>query len=212
MSDAYFESAFADVPVMGIFRRQGLERTLELAESAWNAGVRIMEVPVMGAEDLPVLRAVAQAARMRGFEVGAGTIISPDQLASVRDAGAGFTVAPGFDPEVAAASVALGMPHIPGVATGSEVQAALRAGFTWLKAFPAERLGPAWIRHLHGPFPQVRFVATGGVTPQTAPAFLEAGCKVVALGSAFGTQHEIAEVGEMIRSARSRRGDTSSPE
>lgn len=202
MSDNYFESAFADVPVMGIFRRQGLERTVELAEAAWNAGVRIMEVPVMGEDDLPVLRAVADAARGRGYDVGAGTITSVEQLEPVRDAGAGFTVAPGFDPDVASASIALGLPHIPGVATGSEVQAALRAGLTWLKAFPAERLGPEWIRHLHGPFPQVRFVATGGITPKTARAFLEAGCRVVALGSAFGSQSEIAEVGEMLASTR----------
>ncbi|MGX5771608.1 bifunctional 4-hydroxy-2-oxoglutarate aldolase/2-dehydro-3-deoxy-phosphogluconate aldolase [Microbacterium trichothecenolyticum] len=201
MSDAYFESTFADVPVMGIFRRQGLERTLELAEAAWRVGVRIMEVPVMSPNDLPVLRAVADLARERGLEVGAGTITSVEQLDAVREAGAGFTVAPGFDPEVAAASHARGMPHIPGVATGTEVQAALRAGLTWLKAFPAERLGPTWIRHLHGPFPQVRFVATGGVTPETARSFLDAGCRIVALGTAFDNQAQIAKLGAILAPA-----------
>ncbi|WP_127792107.1 bifunctional 4-hydroxy-2-oxoglutarate aldolase/2-dehydro-3-deoxy-phosphogluconate aldolase [Agromyces sp. LHK192] len=198
MTDAYFQSTFADVPVMGIFRRQGLERTMQLAEAAWDVGVRIMEVPVMDSEDLVVLRAVADAARDRGLDVGAGTIVSVEQLDAVAAAGAAFTVAPGFDAEVAAASVARGLPHIPGVATGSEVQAALRAGFTWLKAFPAERLGPAWIRHLHGPFPQVRFVATGGVTPETAQSFLDAGCRVVALGSAFDNEEQIAKLGAIL--------------
>ncbi|MFT4210833.1 MAG: bifunctional 4-hydroxy-2-oxoglutarate aldolase/2-dehydro-3-deoxy-phosphogluconate aldolase [Microbacterium sp.] len=199
MSDDYFTHTFSDVPVMGIFRRQGLERTLQLADAAWDAGVRIMEVPVMGPDDVPVLRAVAEAARARGLDVGAGTIISPEQIEIVAEAGAAFTVAPGFDPDVAAASVAQGLPHIPGVASGSEVQAALRAGFTWLKAFPAERLGPQWIRHLRGPFPQVRFVATGGVTPETAATFLEAGCRVVALGSAFDTAEQIDKVGRLLR-------------
>ena len=199
MTDEYFTRIFAAVPVMGIFRRQGLARTLELAETAWTVGVRIMEVPVMGAEDLPVLRAVVEAGRARGFDVGAGTIISADQLDAVAEAGAAFTVAPGLDPEVAAASKAHGLPHIPGVATGSEIQAALKLGLTWLKAFPAERLGPAWIRHQSGPLPQVRFVATGGVTPETAGDFLAAGCRVVALGSAFDNEEQIAKVGALVR-------------
>ncbi|HKP05939.1 MAG TPA: bifunctional 4-hydroxy-2-oxoglutarate aldolase/2-dehydro-3-deoxy-phosphogluconate aldolase [Microbacterium sp.] len=199
MTDAYFTRTFADVPVMGIFRRQGLARTLELAETAWAVGVRIMEVPVMGPEDLPVLHAVVEAGRARGVDVGAGTIISADQVGAVAEAGAAFTVAPGLDPEVAAASKAHGLPHIPGVATGSDIQAALKQGLTWLKAFPAERLGPAWIRHQSGPFPQVRFVATGGVTPDTAGDFLAAGCRVVALGSAFDNEEQITTVGALLQ-------------
>ena len=199
MTDDYFTRTFADVPIMGIFRRQGLERTLQLADAAWTAGVRIMEVPVMSAEDLTVLRAVAAAGRERGFDVGAGTIISAEQIDDVAAAGAAFAVAPGLDPDVAAASVARGLPHIPGVATGTEIQAALRLGLTWLKAFPAERLGPAWIRHQSGPFPQVRFVATGGVTPETAGDFLAAGCRVVALGSAFDNEEQIAKVGALLQ-------------
>lgn len=199
MSDDYFEKTFENIPVMGIFRRQGLDRTLALADAAWNAGVRIVEVPVMDEDDLPVLRAVVEVARGRGLDVGAGTITAVGQLDAVADAGAAFTVAPGFDPEVAAASVARGLPHIPGVATGTEVQAALRAGFTWLKAFPAERLGPEWIKHQRGPFPKVRFVATGGVTPESARTFLDAGCRVVALGSAFDTEAQIAKVGRLLR-------------
>lgn len=199
MTDDYFTRTFADVPVMGIFRRQGLQRTLQLADAAWTAGVRIMEVPVMSAEDLTVLRAVAAAGRERGFDVGAGTIISAEQIDDVAAAGAAFTVAPGLDAAVAAASPARGLPHIPGVATGTEIQAALRLGLTWLKAFPAERLGPAWIRHQSGPFPQVRFVATGGVTPETAGDFLAAGCRVVALGSAFDNEEQIAKVGALLQ-------------
>ena len=200
MTDAYFEKTFGEVPVMGIFRRQGLERTLRLADAAWDAGVRIMEVPVMEPDDYEVLAAVAEKARERGLDVGAGTVVTHEQIHAAKDAGAAFTVAPGFDAEIAAASVAAGLPHIPGVGTGSEVQAALRAGYTWQKAFPAERLGPAWVKHLHGPFPQVRFVATGGVTPETAQSFLDAGCRVVALGSAFDTEEQIARLGEILRS------------
>lgn len=200
MSDAYFSTTFADVPIMGILRGQGLERTMLLANAAWDAGVRILEVPVQAPEDLDVLAAVSHEARDRGLDVGAGTIIFADQLTAVKKAGAAFTVAAGFDKEVARASVELGLPHIPGAATGTEIQAALSDGFVWLKAFPAERLGPQWIRHQHGPFPHVRFIATGGVTPETMSSFLDAGCRVVALGSAFDTEEQIAKVSELISS------------
>lgn len=198
MSHEFFDTTFADVPVMGIFRRQGLERTLALAEAAWDAGVKVMEVPVMDLDDLTVLRAVAAAAAERGHPVGAGTITSVDQLDAVTRAGAAFTVAPGLDPDVAHASIARELPHIPGVASATDIQAALKLGLTWLKAFPAERLGPAWIRHQHGPFPHIQFVATGGVTPETAGDFLSAGCRVVALGSAFDTEAQISKIRSLL--------------
>jgi 2-dehydro-3-deoxyphosphogluconate aldolase/(4S)-4-hydroxy-2-oxoglutarate aldolase len=153
---------------------------------------------------------VAERARDRGLDVGAGTIISTSQLELARDAGAAFTVAPGFDLDVARASTELGLHHIPGVASGTEIQAALRAGFTWLKAFPAERLGPSWIRHQHGPFPQVRFVATGGVTPESAAGFLAAGCRVVGLGSAFDDEQQIAKVGALLADHTGAQRSTSS--
>ena len=199
MTDEFFARTFAEVPIMGIFRRQGMTRTLALANAAWDAGVRTIEVTVQVPEDLSVLSAVARAAQERGLVVGAGTITSVDQLGQVRTAGASFTVAPGFSEAVALASTHLGLPHIPGVATATEIQTAMARGFRWLKAFPAERLGPEWIRHQRGPFPNVQFVATGGVTPETANSFLRAGCRVVALGSAFDSQEQIAKVGALIR-------------
>lgn len=202
MNELYFDTAFGEVPIMGIFRGLGPRRTLALAEAAWSLGVRVVEVPVMNAEDLTTLRAVAEQGRARGLDVGAGTIVSPFQIDEVVKAGASFTVAPGLDCDVAEASVAAGLPHLPGVATGSEVQAASRLGFRWLKAFPAEQLGPKWIGHLHGPFPDVRFVAAGGITTANAMSFLDAGCHVVALGSAFETESAIAEMGAILSSTR----------
>ena len=96
--------------------------------------------------------------------------------------GAAFTVAPGYDREIAAASWAKGMPHLPGVATATDVQRALADGHTWLKAFPASVLGPDWIRAMRGPFPEARFVATGGIQRGNAAGFLRAGASMVAIG------------------------------
>lgn len=96
-------------------------------------------------------------------------------------AGAQYTVAPGLDLTVLAA----GLPHLPGVATATEVPHARAAGCRWLKAFPAVALGPAWLRAITGPFPDVAIVATGGLRLADVPEYLAAGARVVALGTAL---------------------------
>lgn len=196
-SDAWFEAAFAEVRVLAILRGLGVERSLEVARAAWAAGVRIVEAPVQSDEDLAALRALVDAAPA-GCPVGAGTIVDPEQVSVVRDAGAVFTVSPGLDVDVVAASLAAGLPTVPGVATASEIQAATRLGLGWLKAFPAAQLGPDWIRAQHGPFPDVAFMATGGVTIENAPAFLAAGCRAVALGSALADPAQLDDIARLV--------------
>ncbi|MEK8105663.1 bifunctional 4-hydroxy-2-oxoglutarate aldolase/2-dehydro-3-deoxy-phosphogluconate aldolase [Micromonospora sp. M12] len=106
--------------------------------------------------------------------VGAGTVLDVDQVAAAADAGAQFTVAPGLDLTVADAAAA--RPAAPArCGHPTEAQQALRHGLTWLKAFPAISLGPAWFKALAGPLPQLRFVATGGLDASNAEAFLQAG-------------------------------------
>jgi 2-dehydro-3-deoxyphosphogluconate aldolase/(4S)-4-hydroxy-2-oxoglutarate aldolase len=77
------------------------------------------------------------------------------------------------------------IPMLPGVSTPSEVQIASALGLSWMKAFPAQWLGAGWFRHIRGPFPQVRFVATGGLDATNARQFLDVGVRVVAVGSAL---------------------------
>ena len=172
--------------VMVILRDLGPATTLARAEQAWAAGVRLVEVTIGTADAVDSLRTTVEAGRARGLPVAAGTVLTPDAVRAAAAAGAVCTVAPGFDPEVLAASRAAGLPHLPGVATPTDVHRAVRAGCGWLKAFPAISLGPAWFTAMRGPFPGVCFVATGGITPATAPAFLDAGARVVGLGSAGG--------------------------
>lgn len=183
---------------MGIFRGQGRDDTLALCHAAWDAGVVLVEIPLMGEDDLVVLEAAVSEGASRGRFVGAGTIISADQVEAVRRRGGAFTVAPGFDSEVAGASVAAGLPHLPGVATGGEVQAAFSAGFRWQKAFPASVLGSEWVRAMRAPFPEVSFVATGGISARNASEFLNAGCRGLAVGSAFESTESAAELAAAI--------------
>ena len=191
MSDDWFERELAPVPVMAILRGLGVDASLALAERLWDAGLRTLELPIQRPDDLVALEAVAAAGRERGLAVGAGTVVRVDQVDAAVRAGAAFTVSPGLDPEVVAASLAAGLPTLPGVGTGTEVQHAVRLGLGWLKAFPAAQLGAGWCAAMHGPFPDVRFVATGGVTVATAREFLAGGARVVALGSALADPSEL---------------------
>ncbi|SIN69034.1 bifunctional 4-hydroxy-2-oxoglutarate aldolase/2-dehydro-3-deoxy-phosphogluconate aldolase [Agromyces cerinus] len=185
ISNAEFDAIFEGQPLMAIFRGMGAERSLELAELAWGLGIDVIELPIQTEADLEALRAVAAAGRAAGRIVGAGTVVSVRHVELAASAGAAFTVSPGFDPVVSRASAQAGLPPMPGVATATEVQAAMASGLTWLKAFPASLLGPAWFQAMAAPFPGARFVATGGMDASNAGAFLARGVRAVAVGSAL---------------------------
>ncbi len=134
--------------------------------------------------------------------VGAGTIVRSEQVDLVAGIGAAFTVSPGLDPEVVRASWAAGLPALPGVGTATDVQLAVKLGLTWLKAFPASVLTPAWFAAMRGPFPQVRFCATGGVDAVNASTFLDAGAQMVAVGSALADDRQLAALADLVRARR----------
>lgn len=183
--DDYFDAALGDQPFMGVFRSLPPAQAVARATRAWDAGVRNVEIPVQTTDAMPTLEAVIAAGRERGLPVGAGTIVTAEQLDAVQRAGAAYTVSPGFDEAIVRESADRALPHLPGVATASEVLAARRAGLRWVKAFPASVLGASWIAAMRGPFPDQRFVVTGGMNVDVAPAFLAAGARTVAMGDAF---------------------------
>ncbi len=185
MIEDFFDRHLAGSGVLVILRGFGPDRTVELCQRAWRLGVELVEIPIQSDDDLAALERAAAEGRRTGRIVGAGTVTTPRLVAEAAGAGARFTVAPGLDPEVAVASVDRGLPHLPGVATASEVHHAARLGIRWQKMFPAAQLGADWIAAMHGPFPHVRFVATGGIDPAGAAAFRRRGAAAVALGSSF---------------------------
>ncbi|OUZ11605.1 2-dehydro-3-deoxyphosphogluconate aldolase [Aeromicrobium sp. PE09-221] len=183
--DEFFSHHLDRYPVMAIFRGRPPAETLDLCRAAWSTGVDLIEVPVQGPEARESFRAAVRLGASEGKHVGAGTVLSVEQLEAVSADGAAFTVAPGFDAEVVSRARELGVPHLPGVATATEIDRALRAGCRWLKAFPAAQLGVGWAGAQGGPFPDAAFVATGGIDAENAADFLTAGYRAVAVGSAF---------------------------
>jgi len=118
--------------------------------------------------------AIRRVARNDELLVGAGTILSPDQLALAVDAGARFAVAPGTNESVVDAAREAGIPFIPGVATPSEIERARSRGCHVLKVFPASVLGgPAFLNAVAPVYRDVRFVPTGGVRPENVSSYLE---------------------------------------
>jgi len=195
----WFDEAFATTPVMAILRATGRERSLQLAHTAWDLGIRTVEVTVQSPEDLEALTAVAAAGRERDLAVGAGTVMTRQGVLDAAEAGAAFLVSPGLDLDLVEFAHTRGLPFLPGVSTAGEIQAASTAGLRWLKAFPAAALGHAWFTAMRGPFPQVSFVATGGMNAALTPSYLDAGVKVVAVGSALANPEELAALAEVMK-------------
>lgn len=198
MTADLFRESFDSLPLMAILRGFDVERTVEVSRRAWDIGIRLVEVPVQSDTAVTALRAAVAAGAERGAVVGAGTVTTVERVERAAEAGAKYTVAPGFSREVAEASRTAGLPHLPGVATASEVQQAEALGFTWLKAFPAADLGSSWIRSMAGPFPQARFVATGGMNLNNTKEFLDAGAAAVSLGSALSDPAQFARLPGLI--------------
>jgi 2-dehydro-3-deoxyphosphogluconate aldolase/(4S)-4-hydroxy-2-oxoglutarate aldolase len=188
-------------PLVAILRGMGTSEAITIAERVWDRGIGIVEVPVQDSASFGTFQAVLNHGAERGEAVGAGTIVDVELLRRVVDAGASFTVAPGLDLGVLHASISAGVPHLPGVATATEVQTALRAGCAVVKAFPASSLSSRWVREMRGPFPQVSCVATGGIDASNAAEFLTAGAIALGVGSALHSTPSASELFDIVEEA-----------
>ena len=188
--------------VIAVLRRiEPLGALLALVDELADAGVRAFEVTFdapSGADDLRAAREHL-AGRVDGLVVGAGTVTTPDRLASAVEAGADFGVSPLLDRELTARAVAAGLPFVPAGMTPTEVAAAWDAGATFVKLFPASAVGPAFVRELGGPLPHVELIPTGGIDAESEAAYLDAGAVAVGIGSAI-TRATPDERGRLLRS------------
>lgn len=167
--------------LVGIIRMQRYHHPVQIAQALARGGLTIMEYTMSGAGALDCVDAVRSALGARVY-VGAGTVLDAADAEAAIAAGAQFIVTPAVAPDVIAVCNRRCVPLLCGALTPTEVLAAVRAGADLVKLFPARLGGPAYVRDLLGPFPQVRIVATGGVSAENARAFLDAGAVAVAVG------------------------------
>jgi 2-dehydro-3-deoxyphosphogluconate aldolase/(4S)-4-hydroxy-2-oxoglutarate aldolase len=164
-------SVMALAPVIPVLTVRNAEDGVAQARALVAGGLLAIEVTLRTPGALAAITAIRGA--VPRAVVGAGTVLTPEQIAAACEAGARFLVSPGASPRLAQAAAAAPAPFLPGVATASEAITLMELGFRALKLFPAEAVGGArLLASLAGPLPELRFCPTGGIDQARAPAYL----------------------------------------
>lgn len=183
-ADEKIERTVRDVLADGVFlcvRLGAGSPIVDACRAAVRGGLSVLEITLTtpGA-----LEAMATLARDGNAVVGGGTVLTRDDVRAVAEAGGRFALSPVFDPEVVEESHRLGLLAVPGTATATEILAAHRSGARLVKVFPAAALGgPAYLRAIRGPLPDIPLVPTNGITAETIRDYVAAGAVAVGVGA-----------------------------
>jgi len=158
-------------PVIPVIVINKVEDAVPMAEALLEGGIKVLEVTLRTSCALDAMQAIIKA--VPEAIVGAGTVRSVADARAAKNIGCQFAVSPGYTSEIGKASLDIGLPLLPGVSTGSEVMQANADGYFFLKLFPAVAVGGInLLKGFAGPFTDVKFCPTGGITVETAPQFL----------------------------------------
>ena len=189
-----------DAPVIPVIVLYDIAHAVPLARALLAGGVRMLEVTLRTPQALPCMEAIAR--HVPEAVLGAGTVRSAADAQAAAMAGARFAVSPGYTHSIGQACHDLGLPLLPGVATGSEILMCQQDGLSELKFFPAMQAGgPAMLKAWSGPFGEVSFCPTGGVTLQNAAEWL-ALPNVVCVGGSWLVPSEALACGDWARITR----------
>ena len=169
--------------LVAVVRSKSPDDALTLANAAADGGIKFVEITfsVPGALDV-----IKELTRRRGVHVGAGTVLAPQQAERAIGVGAEFIVSPSLELNLVGLCHTANIACFPGAATPTEIIAAQRARADVVKIFPADLVGgPSFIRQMQGPFPDVRFMVSGGVSLKNAKDYVDAGVLGICLGSAY---------------------------
>ena len=193
-------TAISQNPLIAILRGLAAADAVSVSDTLVDAGFRIIEVPLNSPDPLESIAAIAKRHGSQAI-VGAGTVLTVDQVDAVADAGGRIIVSPNMNPNVGQAAIARGLYWCPGIVTPSEAFAALEIGASVLKVFPAEMVPPAAIAAMRAVLPKDAIIAAvGGITPETMPPYLAAGVNGFGLGSAlFKPDYAIEDIDRRAR-------------
>jgi 2-dehydro-3-deoxyphosphogluconate aldolase / (4S)-4-hydroxy-2-oxoglutarate aldolase len=193
-----FLEALKEAAVVAVIRATSADAAVAMSHALVKGGVTGVEVTFStpGAAS-----AIARVAReLPNALVGAGTVMSVEQLTEACDAGAKFLVSPHFDPELLAASRTRNVPYLPGALTPTEIVRAWKAGAACVKLFPGSAVGPGYVKAIRGPLPDVPLMPTGGVDEKNLVEWLKTGIVAAGMGGALatGTPEEIEAASRRI--------------
>lgn len=177
---------------IAIVRLDDLSEALAIARALIGGGITVMEFTLTNRDALGAVERV-RAELGTAATVGAGTMLDAESARAAIGSGAQFLVSPALEPEVVRAGVEAGVPVVCGALTPTEILAAHRLGAALVKVFPARAFGPAYIKDLLAPLPELRLVPTGGVDLENCADFLRAGAYSVGLGSSLVRERLVAE-------------------
>jgi len=172
-----------EIGVIAVVRARSGEEGLRIAEAVMEGGIRALELTMTVPGAVEIIASLRRRFSEGELILGAGTVLDEATAAACAAAGADFVVSPCLVEGAARACGRQAILYMPGVATPTEVLRALEMGCDVVKVFPGEVLGPAFVRALKGPFPQVRAVPTGGVSPSNVKEWFEAGVLAVGVGT-----------------------------
>jgi 2-dehydro-3-deoxyphosphogluconate aldolase / (4S)-4-hydroxy-2-oxoglutarate aldolase len=181
-----------DCGIIAVVRSPDSRQLVDVARALADGGVSVLEITMSVPNALEVLARVRTALGERVL-LGAGTVLDPETARAVLLAGAEYIVAPTINLDVIRMCRRYGKLVMPGAFTPTEILAAWEAGADIVKVFPADVAGPAFIRALRGPLPQIRMMPTGGVDISNAAAFLKAGACCLGVGSHLIEPKAVAE-------------------
>ena len=203
--------AVHDGRIIAIIRGFAPEICLKLAEAHATGGIRFVEVtfsqkaPETWKDTAAAISAIK--ARFGGaVRVGAGTVLTEEQLTMCQDAGGEYMITPNVNPALIRSCVAKGLVAMPGALTPSEAVDAWEAGASFVKVFPAGSLGPGYVKALRAPLSHIPFLAVGGISPDNVADFMRAGCVGAGVGGnltntewiAAGAWDRIADVARQL--------------
>lgn len=197
---AQFDTAFAHCPLIAILRGLTPQEAVPIGEALITAGITLIEVPLNSPDPIESIARLARLAKGRAM-VGAGTVLRESEVAAVAAVGGTLIISPNTNTHVIHAAATRGLVSLPGMASPTEAFAALDAGATALKLFPAEASSPAVLKAMRAVLPPAtRVLPVGGITPQTMAPWRAAGAAGFGLGSALYTPGTDSE--EVDRRAR----------